>query len=388
MKGPSAEPYPVTRRQLLERAGAAGILLASAGLFDGLAGAAGAAVDPDRLVDTLTFSNWTLYIDIDEKTKRRPTLDQFTKRYGTKVKYIEDINDNATFVGKISQQLSRGKSTGRDLIVLTDNSPYPSLLARRGWLEKLDKSVLPNLKNLLPSFRNPAWDPKQEYSLPWQSGMTGIITNLKLSKPITSVDRLLTDPKLKGKMTMLTEMADSLGLVMLSNGDDPGKVDDAAFDRAYAKLEKAVKSGHIRKFTGNDYSGPLAKGDLIAAVGWSGDSVQLQSSNKNLRWAIPKDGGMRWTDHMLIPKGGDAYTASVFMNFVYDPKIAAQIEAYVNYVCPVVGADKVLLKSDPAIARNQLIFPSKAMQARLHAFDPEALQNREYRERWNKLLGA
>jgi spermidine/putrescine transport system substrate-binding protein len=378
----------LSRRQLLLRAGAAGLALSSAGLMGTLADRADGAIKAGLLGDTLTFSNWTLYIDIDEKTKRRPTLDQFTKRYGTKVKYIEDINDNATFFGKISQQLSRGKSTGRDLIVLTDNSPYPSLLIRKGWLEKLDKSVLPNLKNLQPTLRNPAWDPKQEYSLPWQTGMTGIITNTKLSKPVLSVDRLLTDPKLKGKVTLLTEMADSLGLVMLSNGDDPGKVDDASFDRAYKKLEAAKRSGQIRKFTGNDYSGPLAKGDLIACVGWSGDTVQLQSSNKNLRWAIPTDGGMRWTDHMLIPKGGDATTASTFMNFVYDPKIAAQIEAYVNYVCPVVGADKALAKVDPATAKNPLIFPTQTMLSKLHAIDPKALENRDYREKWNKLLGA
>jgi spermidine/putrescine transport system substrate-binding protein len=378
----------LTRRELIQRAGAAGLVLGLPGLAGALAGSAAGAVDPGKLADTLTFSNWTLYIDIDEKTKKRPTLDQFTKKYGTKVKYIEDINDNATFFGKISQQLTRGKSTGRDIVVLTDNSPYPALMVRKGWAEKLDKSVLPNLKNLQPTLRNPAWDPKQEYSLPWQSGMTGIITNLKLSKQVTSIDQLLTDPKLKGKVTMLTEMADSIGIVMLANGDDPGKVTDAAFDRAFAKIEKAVKSGQIRKFTGNDYTGPLAKGDLIAVLGWSGDSVQLQSSNKNLRWVIPQHGAMRWTDHMLIPKGGNAYTASVFMDFVYDPKIAAQIEAYVNYVCPVVGADKALLAKDPEIARNTLIFPTKAMQSRLHAFDPNALNNRDYRERWLKLLGA
>jgi spermidine/putrescine transport system substrate-binding protein len=380
--------HRLTRRELVQRAGAAGLVLGLPGLAGALAGSAAGAVDPDKLADTLTISNWTLYIDIDEKTKKRPTLDQFTKKYGTKVKYIEDINDNATFFGKISQQLTRGKSTGRDIVVLTDNSPYPALMVRKGWAEKLDKSVLPNIKNLQPTLRGPAWDPKQEYSLPWQSGMTGIITNLKLSKQVTSLDQLLTDPKLKGKVTMLSEMADSIGLVMLANGDDPGKVTDASFDRAFAKVEKAVKSGQIRKFTGNDYTGPLAKGDLVAVLGWSGDSVQLQSSNRNLRWVIPQHGAMRWTDHMLIPKGGNAYTASVFMDFVYDPKIAAQIEAYVNYVCPVVGADKVLLAKDPEIARNTLIFPTKAMQSRLHAFDANALNNRDYRERWLKLLGA
>jgi spermidine/putrescine transport system substrate-binding protein len=356
----------------MQRAGAAGLVLGVPGAFGALARSASAAVDPSKLAETLTISNWTLYIDIDEKTKKRPTLDQFTAKYKTKVKYIEDVNDNATFFGKISQQLSRGKSTGRDIVVLTDNAPYVSLMVRKGWVEKLDKSVLPNIKNLQPSLRNPSWDPKQEYSLPYQSGMTGIITNLKLSKQITSIGQLLTDPKLKGKVTLLSELSDTIGMVMLENGDDPTKVTDAGFNKALKMIETA----------------PLAKGDLIAAMGWSGDSVQLQSSNKNLRWVIPTAGGMRWTDHMVIPKGGNAYTASVFMDFIYDPKIAAQIEAYVNYVSPVVGADKVLLKLDPEIAKNTLIFPTPAMLKKLRAFDPVALNNRDFREKWNKLQGA
>ena len=152
---------------------------------------------------------------------------------------------------------------------------------------------------------------------------------------------------------------------MLANGDDPGKVTDASFSRALKKVQKAVKSGQVRQFTGNDYSGLLAKGDIIAAVVWSGDMVQLHADNKSLRFELPTAGGIIWTDNMLIPKGGDAYTASVFMNYVYDAKVAAQIEDYVNYVCPVKGADKVLLKTDPAVAKNPLVFPSaKTLRSR------------------------
>ena len=128
---------------------------------------------------TLTVSNWPYYIDINDQTKRRPTLDQFQKRYGIKVKYIEDINDNDSFFGKIQAQLRQGRSTGRDIIVMTDSSPYPALMVKQGWLEKLDKSALPNIKNLQDSLKNPAWDPKGEYALPWQSFLTGIAYNLK-----------------------------------------------------------------------------------------------------------------------------------------------------------------------------------------------------------------
>src|SRR3712207_372909 len=164
--------------------------------------------------------------------------------------------------------------------------------------------------------------------------MTGIASNVRLTggKPVTSIDQLLEDPKLKGKVTMLSEMADSAGLVLLANGDDPTKVDDATFQRAVDRIKAAVDSGQIRQFTGNDYSGPLSRGDLAACVSWSGDVVQLTTDNPNLKWNLPDTGGMIWTDNMLIPKGGDAFTASTFMNFVYDPKIAAQLAAYINYV--------------------------------------------------------
>jgi spermidine/putrescine transport system substrate-binding protein len=373
----------MTRAGLLQRGAAGGALLTLPSLFG-----AGEALAALGAGGTLTISNWPLYIDIDEKTKKRPTIEQFQKKFGVKVKYIEDVNDNATFFGKIQGALSRGQKTGRDIIVMTDNSPYPALLVQKGWVEKLDKSVLPNLKNLQDTQRHPAWDPKRDYSLPWQSGMTGIGYNAKLTKPITSVEQLLTDKKLHGKVTLLNDSEDTLGLVMLENGDDPGKVTDASFDRALKKVQAAVKSGQVRKFTGNDYSGLLAKGDIVAAVVWSGDMVQLQADNKNLRFRLPNAGGIIWTDNMLIPKGGNAQLASQFMNFVYDPKIAAQIEAYVNYICPVKGADRVLRKSQPEVAKNPLIFPPASMLAKLHQNDPKALFNADYKKKWQKLLGA
>ncbi len=373
----------LTRADLLRRAAVGGAAVAFPGALASLAGAAS-----PKLGKTLTISNWPLYIDIDEKTKRRPTIDLFQRRYGVKVKYIEDINDNASFFGKIQAALARGQSIGRDIIVMTDNSPYPALLIQKGWVEKLDRSVLPNIKNLQDTLKHPSWDPNRTYSLPWQSGLTGIGYNAKRTKPITTVDQLFTDKKLHGKVTLLTEMADSVGLVMLSNGDDPAKVTDATFDRALKKIEKAVKSGQIRQFTGNDYSGLMAKGDVWAAFVWSGDMVQLHADNSNLRFTLPKSDGMIWTDNMLIPKHGDATTASAFMNFVYDPRIQAKIEDYVEYICPVKGTQAVLAKTDPAVAKDPLIFPTRSTLSRVHQFDPKALFNPDYKTKWQKLLGA
>jgi spermidine/putrescine transport system substrate-binding protein len=388
-----------SRRELLKRAAAGGAVLTFPGLLAACGGkkaASSAASSSKTLAKTLRFSNWTLYIDVNNKTSKHPSLDQFRKKYGVAVQYTEDINDNASYFGKIQGPLARGQSIDRDIIVMTDNSRYPSLLINKGWVEKLDKSALPNIKNLQPALQHPNWDPNRDYSLPWQSGMTGIAYNDKLTDPVLSMDDLLSKPSLKGKITLLNEMADALSLVMLANGDDPSHVTDKTFNRAIAKIKKAVDSGQIRQFTGNDYAPLLAKGDLAAAMSWSGDIAQLLSSNSHLHWNLPTDGGDIWTDNMLIPKGGNAYTASVYMNFVYNPAIAAEIEAGdpktgssgVDYICPVVGAKEALLKTDPATANNPLIFPTKKMLDNVHVFDATALNNKKYLTTWQNLISG
>jgi len=382
----------LTRSELLRRAALGGAALSIPGFLAACGGdsntAATTTAGPKELAKTLKFSNWTLYIDRDEKTKSR-TLDQFKQKHGVTVQYFEDINDNATYFGKIQRPLSQGQSIDRDIVVLTDNSRFPGLLIQRGWVEKLDKSAIPNFANLQDSLKSPSFDPDREYSLPWQSGITGIASNLKLTKtPVTSVDQLLEDKKLKGKVTLLTEMADTMSVVMLANGDDPAKVDDAAFDKALKRIQSAVDSGQVRQFTGNDYTGPLSRGDLAACISWSGDVVQLTADNPNLQWNLAESGGDIWTDNMLIPKGGDAYTASTFMNFVYDPKIAAQLAVYINYVSPVKGAKEEARKLDPALADNPLIFPDEETLSKTVIFDSEALSNQDYLEKWQSLIGA
>jgi len=373
----------MSRKVFLGRAAAGGALLTAPGLFR--TAVAGAATP--TLPKTITFSNWPLYIDV--KKKMHPSIDQFEAHYHVKVNYIEDINDNDSFFGKIEGPLSQGQSVGRDLVVMTDSSGLPQRMIQLGWLEKWDKSAMPHFKDLVHAQQHPSWDPHREYSLPWQSGMTGIgYDPKKVGYEIDSVDRLFTDPKLKGKVTLLTEMADTMGLVMLSNGDDPGHVTQKTWDAAKTKIQKAVKSGQIRQFTGNDYAPLLAKGDVWACFAWSGDMVQLQADHPGLKWAPPKTGAMIWTDNMLIPKGGNVYGASVLADWFYVPKIAAEVEDYVNYICPVQGADKVLEKTDEAVARNPLIFPPASMLAKTHQFDPNALNNLKYKQDFQHLIGA
>jgi spermidine/putrescine transport system substrate-binding protein len=379
----------LTRRALLRRAAASGAFLTVPGVLAACGGSSSKSASSDHtLAKTLNFSNWPLYIDVNEKTKGHPTLAAFTKKFGVNVNYVEDINDNATYFGKIQGPLSRGQSIDRDIIVMTDNSRYPSLLIKKGWVEKLDKSAIPNFKNLVPALQHPNWDPNRDYSLPWQSGLTGIAYNEKLTDPVLTVPDLLQNPKLKGKVTLLQGMGDTMPLVMFANGDDPEHVTDASWDRAMKVIKKAVDSGQIRQFTGNDYSGPLAKGDLSACFAWSGDVVQLQADNKHLKWNLPKDGGGIWTDNMLIPKGGNVYTASVYMNYAYDPHVAALIEDYVNYICPVKGAKAALEKIDPGVANNTLIFPTNAMLGNAKNIDSAALNNEKYITEWQNLISG
>ena len=386
----------ITRRELLRRGAAGGAVLTFPSLVAACGGGDGieaekpkkkAAPTDTTLAERLTISNWPLYIDSDEKTKKRPTLEQFKKETGVTVKYVEDVNDNDEWFGKFQAQLSQGQPIGRDITVLTDW--MAGRMVRLGYVEKLNKEAIPNMANLQDALKSPGWDPNRDYSLPWQSGMTGIAYNPRLTGgDVTSIEQLFTDPKLKGKVTALTEMPDTMGLVMLANGDDPSKVTPEAFDEAIETLQAAVDSGQIRRFTGNDYADDLAGGNVAAALAWSGDVVQLQLDNPQLKFRLPDTGGMIWTDNMLIPTGGDVFTASTFMNFVYDAKIAAQIEAYVNYICPVKGAREEMLKLDPAIAKNELIFPSEETLAKVKIFDAEAADNKDYKEKFQAVTGA
>ena len=387
---------PLTRRDLLERAALGGAaltipgFLAACGGSGGIEGsgattAAGTAGPADTtLAGTLRMSNWPLYIDIDEKTS--PTLDQFTDDTGVKVDYIEDVNDNDEWFGKNRAALSQGQSIDRDITVLTDW--MAGRMIRLGYVEKLDKKAIPNADNLVDTLASPSFDPNREYTLPWQSGMTGIGLDPDRAGDVTSIEQLLEDPKLKGKVTFLTEMPDTMGLLLQLDGADPSDFTDAEWNTAIDRLQKAVDSGQIRQFTGNDYSGLLAKGDIWACVAWSGDMVQLQLDNPKLAFTIPESGGMIWTDNMMIPTGGDVLTASTFMNFVYDPKIAAQIEAYVNYICPVQGAKEEAAKLDPELASNQLIFPDDAALGQVKIFNAEAADDPKYKEQFQAVIGT
>ena len=376
----------LTRDELLRRGAAAGALLTFPTLFAACGGGGDGPGDGGgEVLDVLNFSNWPFYMDV--QGQRHPTLDQFTQETGIKVNYFEDINSNDEYFAKIQGPLSQGNGIGRDIIVATDNSRFPALYVEEGWVQELDKDRIPNISNLIDAQASPPFDPERKYSLPWLSGMDGIAWNEKLTGPVTSITQLLEDPELKGRITVFSEMADTLGLVLLDNDDDPADVTDEVFDRAIARIQAAVDSGQIRRFTGNDYVQPLANGDLVACIAWSGDIASAVADNPNLKWAIPEKGGIIWTDNMLIPTGGSVPTACEYMNFVYDPKIAAQIAVGTSYISSVKGVKEEAVKIDPDSANNPLIFPDDDTLSRVHFNDPAMVNNPDYIERWQQVQG-
>jgi spermidine/putrescine transport system substrate-binding protein len=362
----------VSRR--LRLAGLAGVaLIASAALAacgggSGVEGSGGGNSDAQTVTlnpppsGDLTISNWPLYIDKD-------TVGDFEKATGVSVKYIEDVNDNQEFFGKVQPLLAQGESGGRSMFVVTDW--MAGKMYDLGYLQNLDKSGIPNVEqNLVASLQSPSFDPNRDFSVPWQSGMTGIIVRKDLAPDVRSICDLF-DPQYKGKVEMLTELRDTVPLVMKCDGVDLNNVTKDDWLAAIDKIKQAASSGQIRRFTGNDYAGDLTRGDAVAVIGWSGDAVQLQADNSNIEWRMPTEGCMLWSDNMVIPVGAPNPTAAeAWMNYTYDPANQAQIEDYVNYVTPVSGTKEVLLKQDPGVANNELIFPSEEFTAKCDAQPP------------------
>ena len=387
----------INRRQLLLRGaiGAGGLASASAilaacgggGGIEGQSadeGASEAAASVDQtLAEKFVLSNWPLYIDIDEATKKSPTLEGFTAETGVPVEYIEDINSNEEFFGIVQGPLSQGQFV-RDMAIPTGYAVVK--MKDLGYLEQFDLASIPNLANI--SIPAPPWNEGFAYGVPWQSYMTGIAYNAEKIGEVTSVEQLLTDPALKGKVTLLNSMNDTMCVLMQAQGYSAETVKEDEFDATLEVLQKAVDDGQIRQFTGNDYTGPLDKGDLYACLGWSGDVIQLQVSNPNLKFAIPETGGGIATDYMCILKGGSVYTSSVFANYVLEPANAARLSLGISYISPVAASKGEAEKIDPDVASNQLIYPDQATLDNLQEFDPAVVNDPAYNEKFQAVIGA
>ena len=381
----------LSRRRVLQAAGigTAAMAAAACGTGSSTGGEAATQEDQSDTSKTVNWSNWPLYIDVDEDTGVRPSIEAFIASTGINVVYNEDINDNNEFYAKVRTQLEQGQDIDRDIVTLTDW--MAALWIENGFVQKLDKANIPNAVNLNPAYENVAFDPGREYSLPWQSGFGALGWNTPLLQSTLGVSELrsldqLWDPALKGRVTLLSEMRDTMGLILAWLGYDPSNFTPDQFAEGIDALTQQVNSGQVRQVTGNDYAAALENGDVIAVIGWSGDMYQL---GEDFGVALPESGGTLWTDNMMIPAmAKHKKNGELIMNYYYDPEVAALVAEYVQYITPVNGAREAMEAIDPSLVDNPWIFPTDADLANSYVFmslTPE--QSEEYTREFQRAIG-
>jgi spermidine/putrescine transport system substrate-binding protein len=364
----SAEASAIINSKFSRRA-----LVAGAGALGGAALLSSCGSGGDEAASTsgsVRWGNWPLYLDYDEESKLYPTLEAFTESTGIAAEYFEDYNDNDEFFGKVQAQLKLKEDIGYDLVTPTDW--MAARWIRLGYTQKFDKTNIPNAGNILDTLASPSFDPMREQSLTWQGIMGGFGWNVeKNPKGIRTLDDLFS-PANKGKIVVLSEMRDTIGIILRDKGVDLTTVTEDQFMTAVEYLEKRITDGWIRGVKGNEYAEDLTAGDATAVIGWSGDMFILKSENEGkFDFAIPESGGTISGDNLMIPYTATAEakaSAEKLINWYYDPAIAAEVAAYVNYVTPVKGAQAEMEKIDPALAASEFIFPSEATMANLSVF--------------------
>lgn len=357
---------PVSRRRALQLGAAAG-----AAAFLGSTSAARVAAQ-EPVTGSFKMATWIGYIDIGEDGVSHPSLERFTAETGVTVDYQEAVNSNEEFfASQLQGPLQAGLSTGWDLVVLTDN--MVQRLVNYGWLDTYDLAAMPNYAaNLEDLYRTREWDPGNLLAAPWVSGMTGIGYDQAVTGPLTNLD-ILFAPDYAGRLTYLTELRDTVGLAAIRQGTDPSTITEEQYQAALADVKAAVDGGIVRQMTGNSYVNDMAAGDVVVAMAWSGDIVGTlrpeQGDGQDFQWTLADQGGLLWTDNMVIPKGAvNKAQAQVFVDWYYEPANAAEIGAYVLYVVPVKGAGEAMVAIDPALASEPLIFPTPEMAQRLYQF--------------------
>ena len=359
----------VSRRRFL--AGAAGA--AGAGALLAACGTGG-ATSTDATRDggsggPLRWANWTQYLDQDEDGTTFPTLAAFEEQSGIDVEYYEDIEDNDSFYGKISRQLENGQDIGYDVVTLTDW--MAARWIRQEYVAELDRARIPNAEGILPNLAAVDFDYGRRFSLTWQSGFAGIAWNTEeIPGGLRSVSDLW-DPKYKGRVVVLSEMRDTIGLIMLDNGMDPAGqwTTDDWFD-ALDVVQRNLDDGQIRQVRGNSYTQDLESGDAVACIAWSGDITSLDYENPGrFKFALPDAGGTLWSDNVMVPKASPRRAqAEDLFDYYYDPEVAAEVAAWVNYITPVQGARQVLARTDPELADDPMIFPTDEILSQVHVF--------------------
>ena len=391
----SPETRAIIRSQLSRRslfvgagaiAGASALAACGTGSTDS---ATNAVVDVSDTEKVVRWANWPLYLDFDEDKKVYPSLKAFEEKFGIAATYTEDIDDNNSFYGKVQGQLAIGSDIGYDVVTPTDW--MASRWIEQGYAQKFDAANIPNKTKIRTVLANVGFDPGRNYSLTWQSGFAGFGWNVqKIPKGVRTIEDLFA-PANKGRVVVLSELRDTVGIIMQYQGVDPsGDFTEDQYMNAIDFLKGKIADGFIRKVRGNSYSEDLVNGDAVAVIGWSGDLFILKSENNGkFDFTIPETGGMLWSDNMLIPSTSThKNNAETLINYYYEPAVAAEVAAYVNYICPVEEAQPELAKINPALAESPFIFPDEATLAKVKVFRAlSADEQTKYQAAFDEAIG-
>lgn len=346
---------------------------------------------PEDVGGTVRWANWTAYLDQKKVDGKRtyPSLDKFTAATGIAVDYLVDYNDNDEFYGKVQENLKAGNDIGYDIVTPTDW--MAARWIRLGYARELDAANVPNKGNILDTLANVSFDPGRNYSLTWQSGFAGFCWNKNVIKQdVTTIEQLFS-PANKGRVVVLSEMRDTMGIILQYQGVDISQpFTEDQFMNAIDYFKKMIADGFIRQVKGNDYLEDMANGDAVAAIGWSGDMFSENLSGQNYGFAIPESGGTLWSDNMLIAStSANKANSEALMNHYYDPAIAAEVAAWVNYICPVKGAQAEMEKIDPELASSPFIFPDDTTLAKVKVFRGlEAEEEFNFSAAFQEAIGA
>ncbi|MEY2694566.1 MAG: hypothetical protein RL142_914 [Actinomycetota bacterium] len=392
----AAKAAEVTRRAVIGGAGAVSLTALLAACAPG--GAAKktlkAAKDLSDTEKTLAWDNWPYYIDGEDGSF--PTLKAFEKKTGIKVDYSISVDDNNTYFAAIKNQLAAGTATGADTFCLTDW--MVARLINNGYVQELDYANMPNVtSNLIPSFKAELgqFDPGRKYSLPWKGIIAGIGYHKANYKKLTGKDAPtslddLWAPELKGRVEVLAEMRDTLGIMMMAAGVDPQKFTSDDFYNALDLFTEKVSSGHIRSIKGNSYVDDYKSGDAVAGIVWAGDLVgaNIEIGSDVLGVVLLDSGSTFATDNFVVPMGS-AHKKNVetVIDYYFDPAVAAELAlAGVYYVPPVAGVKEEVIKKDPVLATNELIFPTdETFATKLKQLRPlTAKEDNEFSKAWSK----
>ncbi|HOB48922.1 MAG TPA: spermidine/putrescine ABC transporter substrate-binding protein [Mycobacterium sp.] len=329
----------------------------------------------------LRVSNWPLYM-------ADGFVAAFQTATGLTVDYKENFNDNEEWFAKNKEPLSRKQDIGADLVVPTQF--MAARLAGLGWLNPISETRWSNKKNLRADLLEAKADPGRKFTAPYMSGMVGIAYNRAVvNRDLTKVEDMW-DPEFKGKVSLLSDTQDGLGMFMLAQGNSPENPTLETVQKAVDVIREQKDKGQIRRFTGNDYADDLAAGNIVVAQAWSGDVVQLQKDNPDLKFVVPESGSTSFLDTMVIPyTTQNQKAAEEWINYIYDRDNYAKLIAATLFVPVLSDMTEALNRVNPELATNPLINPSPETLAKLKSWAPLTdQQTQEFNKAYAAVTGG